>query len=108
MSLAKCHAGDTAGDEACQMLTVVTPGSIAQRTCIDGIKAAKEVGFPWSSACWARIAQDSWLGDDFLDAVGPVRDIVVVNSWRRSLGGHIIGCKKRSDQVNMVLKGLDV
>jgi hypothetical protein len=89
------------------MLIMATPRSIAQRTCIDGIKAAKEVSFPWSSACWARIAQDSWLGDDFLDAVGPFRDIVGLNNWR-SLGGHIIGCKKRSDQVNMVLKGLDV
>jgi hypothetical protein len=107
VSLAECHAGDTAGDEACQMLIMATPRSIAQRTCIDGIKAAKEVSFPWSSACWARIAQDSWLGDDFLDAVGPFRDIVGLNNWR-SLGGHIIGCKKRSDQVNMVLKGLDV
>jgi hypothetical protein len=77
---------------------------IRQRTCIDGIEAAKEVNLPRSSACWARIAQDGRLRDDFLDATNPLRGIVRVNSWRRSLGGHIIGCEKRSDQVVMVLK----
>jgi hypothetical protein len=76
---------------------------IRQRTCIDGIEAAKEVSLEWSSACWARIAQDGRLRDNFLDATNPLRGIVSVNSWR-SLGGHIIGCEKRSDQVVMVLK----
>jgi hypothetical protein len=55
-----------------------------EQTGIDGIEAAKEVRLPWGSACWARIAQHGWLINDSLDAVGPVSDIVVVDSWGRS------------------------